>query len=55
MSPDCPFCRTLADLDALPDDKVVWHFPNSVAVLGPWQYYPGYCILQFAAARSGTF
>jgi diadenosine tetraphosphate (Ap4A) HIT family hydrolase len=45
MSPDCPFCRMLADLESLPKDKVVWRFPNSIAVLGPWQYYTGYCIL----------
>jgi diadenosine tetraphosphate (Ap4A) HIT family hydrolase len=43
-SPDCPFCRKLADLDA-PPEEVVWRFPHSVAVLGPWQYYDGYCLL----------
>jgi diadenosine tetraphosphate (Ap4A) HIT family hydrolase len=25
--------------------EVVWHFPHSVAVLGNWQFYQGYCIL----------
>ena len=24
---DCPFCRKLADLDALPPEDVVWRFP----------------------------
>src|SRR5260370_40527412 len=39
---DCPFCRKL---QGLPDAEVVWSFPHSVAVLGFWQYYHGYCIL----------
>lgn len=41
----CFFCDKLARLDDLSDDEVVWRFPNSVALLGPWQYYQGYCIL----------
>jgi diadenosine tetraphosphate (Ap4A) HIT family hydrolase len=24
---------------------VVWQFPHSVALLGPWQFYHGYCVL----------
>ena len=24
---------------------IVWQFPHSVAVLGPWQFYTGYCVL----------
>ena len=39
---DCPFCRKLTDLSA---EEVVWRFPHSVALLGPWQYYHGYCLL----------
>jgi diadenosine tetraphosphate (Ap4A) HIT family hydrolase len=42
---DCPFCRKLTALDQLPSEEVVWQFPHSVALLGPWQYYHGYCIL----------
>ena len=42
---DCPFCRKLANLNELPATEVVWEFPHSVALLGPWQYYRGYCIL----------
>lgn len=42
-APDCPFCRKLAA--PLPADEVVWAFPHSVALLGPWQYYHGYCVL----------
>src|SRR5438876_12110906 len=42
---DCPFCRKLSSLRELPADEVVWQFPHSVALLGPWQFYRGYCIL----------
>ena len=49
---DCPFCRKLADLDALPPEDVVWRFPHGVALLGPWQVYHGYCLL--VARRHAT-
>lgn len=39
----CSYCQKLAMVDELPN--VVWKFPHSVAFLGPWQYYHGYCIL----------
>src|SRR5436305_10547991 len=42
---DCPFCRKLAALCELPPEEVVWQFPHSVALLGPWQFYHGYCVL----------
>src|SRR5437660_1786253 len=42
---DCPFCRKLAALETLPAEEVIWQFPHSVALLGPWQYYHGYCLL----------
>jgi diadenosine tetraphosphate (Ap4A) HIT family hydrolase len=42
MNADCPLCRKLADLPAA---EVVWSFPHSVALLGPWQFYDGYCVL----------
>jgi len=44
-STDCPFCRKLSDLGSLAPEELVWQFPHSVALLGPWQYYQGYCIL----------
>jgi len=50
--PDCPFCRRLADPGGPPPDDVVWRFPHSVALLGPWQYYHGYCLL--VARRHAT-
>jgi len=46
---DCPFCEKLRDLSSLQASEVVWRFPYSVAFLGPWQFYRGYCVL---AARS---
>jgi len=49
---DCPFCRKLADPAGLPAEEVVWRFPHSVALLGPWQYYHGYCLL--VARRHAT-
>ncbi len=45
LSSDCPFCRKLSDLDSLPPHELIWEFPHSIALLGPWQYYQGYCIL----------
>lgn len=43
---DCPFCRKFQGLDAdWPPEDIVWTFPHSLAVLGPWQYYTGYCVL----------
>jgi diadenosine tetraphosphate (Ap4A) HIT family hydrolase len=44
-APDCPFCLKLADPRGWPTSDVVWQFPQSVAVLGPWQFYTGYCVL----------
>jgi diadenosine tetraphosphate (Ap4A) HIT family hydrolase len=49
---DCLFCRKLAHLHELPDEDVVWQFAHSVAFLGPWQAYQGYCIL--VARRHAT-
>ena len=44
-STECPFCTKLANLDSLSHEELVWQFPHSIALLGPWQYYLGYCIL----------
>ena len=52
MTEGCPFCTKLAALNKLPDDEVVWEFPHGVALLGPWQYYHGYCVL--VARRHAT-
>jgi diadenosine tetraphosphate (Ap4A) HIT family hydrolase len=42
---DCPFCRKVASPDATSTDELVWRFPHSVALLGTWQFYHGYCVL----------
>jgi diadenosine tetraphosphate (Ap4A) HIT family hydrolase len=51
----CPFCQKLAALDQLPAEELVWQFPHSVALLGPWQYYQGYCILIARAHATELF
>jgi diadenosine tetraphosphate (Ap4A) HIT family hydrolase len=43
--PDCPLCDKLSSLTDTPGSELVWQFPHSVAFLGPWQYYRGYCTL----------
>ena len=45
MSAECPFCNKLLHLRELPADELVWQFPHSVVLLGPWQFYCGYCIV----------
>lgn len=42
---DCPLCKAVADLTAADRPELVWRFPHSVAHLGPWQFYTGYCVL----------
>lgn len=49
---ECSLCRKLLAVPQLPPDEVLWHFPHSVAFLGPWQYYQGYCVL--VARRHAT-
>jgi diadenosine tetraphosphate (Ap4A) HIT family hydrolase len=41
----CPLCDKVAFVHELPADELVWEFPHSIAFLGPWQYYTGYCVL----------
>jgi len=43
--PHCHFCKKLEAPDGFLPEEIVWQFPNSVAVLGPWQFYKGYCVL----------
>src|SRR5947208_13759017 len=45
MSADCPFCEKLARIAEVPRDELIWQSPTSVVLLGPWQYYHGYCVL----------
>ncbi len=41
----CPFCDQLAAPGGESAADIVWRFPNSVALLGTWQFYQGYCVL----------
>jgi diadenosine tetraphosphate (Ap4A) HIT family hydrolase len=43
--PACLFCRKLAALSEVSAEELVWEFAHSVAFLGSWQYYHGYCVL----------
>ena len=45
MPHDCHFCRQFTALSRLPPSEVVWQFPHSIAFLGRWQFYQGYCVL----------
>lgn len=42
-------CATVEEFDAPDRPTLVWHFPNSVAFVGPWQFYTGYCLLMSRA------
>lgn len=43
--PNCQFCKSIANPETTWGQEVVWRFPHSIAILGPWQYYTGYCLL----------
>jgi diadenosine tetraphosphate (Ap4A) HIT family hydrolase len=43
--PDCPLCWKMETIDEFGASEVIWRFPHSVALLGMWQFYQGYCIL----------
>ena len=46
MNPsDCPFCWKIETVEEFGASELVWRFPHSVALLGTWQFYQGYCIL----------
>jgi diadenosine tetraphosphate (Ap4A) HIT family hydrolase len=38
-------CKAIGNPDAAWGANLVWKFPHSVAALGPWQFYTGYCLL----------
>ncbi len=43
--PHCPLCQSIANPALAWGDRLVWRFPHSIATLGPWEYYTGYCVL----------
>src|ERR1700761_4399876 len=42
---NCTFCKAVANPVATWGENLVWEFPHSFAVLGPWQFFTGYCLL----------
>jgi diadenosine tetraphosphate (Ap4A) HIT family hydrolase len=52
MPSDCPLCRRLIEAETTPGEEPVWKFAHSIAFLGPWQYFHGYCVL--VARRHAT-
>jgi diadenosine tetraphosphate (Ap4A) HIT family hydrolase len=42
---NCQFCKASANPAAAWGESLIWRFPHSFAVLGPWQYFTGYCML----------
>lgn len=45
----------MANLVDGPEEDVIWGFPNSVVLLGPWQYYQGYCLVVLRQHASELF
>jgi diadenosine tetraphosphate (Ap4A) HIT family hydrolase len=45
MVDTCSLCDRVARLHDVPADDIVWQRPSSIAFLGPWQFYHGYCVL----------
>jgi diadenosine tetraphosphate (Ap4A) HIT family hydrolase len=43
--PDCSFCQAIGDPVAHWGENLIWRFPHSFAVLGPWQFFSGYSLL----------
>ncbi len=41
----CLFCDRMVSPTAADAPDIVWQFPWSIAYLGSWQYYQGYCVL----------
>jgi diadenosine tetraphosphate (Ap4A) HIT family hydrolase len=41
----CPFCVKIAEYANLAADELICQLPHTLVLLGPWQYYQGYCIL----------
>jgi diadenosine tetraphosphate (Ap4A) HIT family hydrolase len=38
-------CQAVSELAQKDGEGLIWQFPNSVAVAGPWQFFSGYCVL----------
>ena len=45
MQPPCILCEKIEHYQQKHADELVWEFKESVAFLGPWQFYEGYCVV----------
>jgi diadenosine tetraphosphate (Ap4A) HIT family hydrolase len=45
LDANCQFCKAIANPISAWGESLVWRFPNSFAVLGPWQFFTGYSLL----------
>jgi diadenosine tetraphosphate (Ap4A) HIT family hydrolase len=43
--PDCPFCEQVKDPALVPRGEFIGRLPESIVLLGPWQFYHGYCLV----------
>jgi diadenosine tetraphosphate (Ap4A) HIT family hydrolase len=41
----CSLCNKILHYQERFTAELVWEFPRSIAFLGPWQYFEGYCIV----------
>ena len=41
----CSLCDKIKNARTKHGEELVWEFKHSVAFLGPWQFYEGYCIV----------
>lgn len=44
---ECVFCSQLANLPRATPEDLIANLPHSVVLLGPWQFYQGYCVVVF--------
>ena len=45
MSASCPLCEKINHARQQFAGELVWEFKESIAFLGPWQFYQGYCVV----------
>jgi diadenosine tetraphosphate (Ap4A) HIT family hydrolase len=41
----CSFCQKVERTQALAADELIAELPHSLVLLGPWQFYRGYCLV----------
>ncbi|HQR07681.1 MAG TPA: HIT family protein [Gemmatales bacterium] len=45
IEPPCIICDKIKNAKLNHSEELVWEFKESIAFLGPWQFYEGYCIV----------